>query len=70
VTHVPRHGDGLSTRLSWIGWWAPLCAEAAAFARAATAMLAGVLERLPQELSAYSPERPGSARVTVEGPSR
>jgi hypothetical protein len=70
VTHVPRHGDRLSTRQSWIGWRAWLCAEAAAFARAATAMLAGALERLPHGLSAFSPERPGSARVAVEGPSR
>jgi hypothetical protein len=70
VTHVPRDGDRLATRLSWVGWRAWLRAEAAAFARAATAMLAGVLERLPQDLSAYFPERPGSARATVEGPSR
>jgi hypothetical protein len=70
VTHVPRHGDRLSTRLSWIGWRERLCAEAAALATAATAMQTRALERLPPDLSAYSPERPGCARVTVEGPSR
>jgi len=70
VTHVLRHGDRLSTRLSWIWWRARLCAEAVALASAATAMLARAPEWLPQDLSAYSPERPGSAQVTVEGPSR
>ena len=67
VTYVPCHGD--RTRLYWIGWRAWLCAEAAALSGAASAVLGGVLE-LPQGLSAFSRERPGSARVTVEGPSR